>query len=382
MRTWRNQLSPAEVSRQQTRLRRLRLGVLGWLVATAVILICRSTGLLPIPIGQQLALHLLAALFLLGLYLLTHFNLNLRFRDPSLTLPHLLFGVFIALWVISHAGEVRPILLLLFSMVMLYGIFRLRAAAYYGLALTVSSGLALLVAYEILTDSLSRPLKLVSLEVVIFAIVMFWTAFIGTYVSRLRQSLHQRNRELEEASRRLKHLAHHDELTGMVNRRRLLTLLEQAQQKGTPFSVAMFDLDHFKRINDRYGHGVGDEVLAEFARRVERELRGEDQSVRIDDSITEMGRFGGEEFLALFPDTDLEGALRATERVRRRIQEAPFATSAGPVQCTTSAGVAESRAGEPLKCLLTRADQALYEAKFDGRDRIKSEPPGSPEGAD
>jgi diguanylate cyclase (GGDEF)-like protein len=141
----------------------------------------------------------------------------------------------------------------------------------------------------------------------------------------------------------------------------------RSDRSGNAFSLLLFDLDHFKRINDRYGHVVGDQILSDFARSVKSELRGMD-SINTTDQKRSFGRYGGEEFIAILPGTDLLGAHRCAERIREIIASQNFRNL---YTITTSVGVAEYQRGETVPQLLTRADQALYQAKRDGRNLVR-----------
>ena len=167
--------------------------------------------------------------------------------------------------------------------------------------------------------------------------------------------------EQKRVERELEHMASHDRLTGAFNRGRIYELLDAAeiarQRYGTPFSVLMFDIDHFKRINDTFGHQAGDAVLIELSRRVQDLLRLTD----------EFGRWGGEEFLIIATHTPLNGAMKLAERIRAAVGDPPF-PDVGEV--TISIGVAEMCDGVTTKTLEARADQALYEAKDAGRNRV------------
>jgi diguanylate cyclase (GGDEF)-like protein len=179
--------------------------------------------------------------------------------------------------------------------------------------------------------------------------------------------------------RRLRHLLQHDPLTGLPNRRALEAELEREWQRFArnrrPFAVLALDLDHFKQVNDRHGHLAGDEVLAEVARRLRGALRGCDL----------VARTGGEEFVALLPDTDVIGASLVAERLRRRIAEQPMPVSgpAGGLPMTVSLGLAEAGPHDAdLRGVLLRADEALYAAKARGRDRVElAEAPARPGGS-
>ncbi len=159
----------------------------------------------------------------------------------------------------------------------------------------------------------------------------------------------------------LTHLATHDPLTGLYNRGKLRELLEQARYEydryGTPFSLVMLDIDRFKRVNDRFGHQAGDEVLCELTRRVNHVLRDADSQ----------GRWGGEEFLVLATHTEMEGAAALAERIRQEVERTPFGV-VGTV--TISLGVATIQEGESLEQLEARVDKALYAAKDAGRNRV------------
>lgn len=181
-----------------------------------------------------------------------------------------------------------------------------------------------------------------------------------TQLKRKRYADHLRDR-LEESLE----LAVTDQLTGLHNRRylnsRLRTAMDAFEVNGEPFSIALFDIDHFKRINDTFGHQAGDEVLKGFATRMGRALRALDVA----------GRFGGEEFLILLTGANLNEAARSAERVRAAIAGAPFTLAqAEALKVTVSAGCAQAVTGDSPESLLARADAALYRAKAAGRDTV------------
>ena len=161
-----------------------------------------------------------------------------------------------------------------------------------------------------------------------------------------------------------------DALTGLFNRRymenHLTTLVEQASARGKPLSVLALDIDYFKSINDTHGHDAGDDVLRDFALRIKRSIRGIDLACRC----------GGEEFIIVMPETDMTVAAMVAERLRRRIAAEPFVISQGArsIPVTLSIGIAALRGREDTAAsLIKRADQALYRAKRDGRNRVVPE---------
>ena len=161
----------------------------------------------------------------------------------------------------------------------------------------------------------------------------------------------------------LRNLAVTDTLTGVWNRRHgteLLTADLSARRPGQALSLLMLDIDHFKTINDTFGHQAGDHVLIEIASRLRRSLRGSDM----------VARWGGEEFVVLLRDCALPDALRLAEDIRAAIAELPFGAMGS---LTVSVGVAEARASEDLTTWLERADQALYRAKRSGRNEVAAD---------
>lgn len=170
----------------------------------------------------------------------------------------------------------------------------------------------------------------------------------------------------------LANLAEKDPLTGMNNRLSLDEIAERymqrAERQDMALSITLFDLDHFKRVNDEFGHQVGDRVLSEIARRIGRIIRGDDVAFR----------FGGEEFLALLPGASLAQAERVAERLRAAIGEEPVEIDAHRLKLTASFGVVEYMPGrETWGDCVKRVDEALYRAKRTGRDRVSRHVPVS-----
>ncbi|MBJ7412495.1 MAG: PleD family two-component system response regulator [Phenylobacterium sp.] len=191
----------------------------------------------------------------------------------------------------------------------------------------------------------------------------------GELAARVRTQI-RRKRYTDYLRSNLDHsleLAVTDQLTGLHNRRymsgQLEALMRRANQGGEPVSLLVIDIDHFKRVNDSFGHDVGDEVLSEFAVRLASNVRAIDLPVR----------HGGEEFVVVMPDTDLEDARRIAERIRLHAAGAPFRVMGGEelLSVTISIGVASSSGTDDTPhALLKRADEAVYEAKSAGRNRV------------
>ena len=205
-------------------------------------------------------------------------------------------------------------------------------------------------------DYISKPYNFRELEARVRAMLR---------IKRLQDELDEKNRELELANQRLRKLSITDGLTELFNHRHVHELLqeeyERSRRTGEPLGVAMLDLDRFKHVNDTYGHPTGDVILYETARIIRDTAR----------EIDMVGRYGGEEFIAILPNTDEDAAARFAERVRERVEQHVFRDGATEVRMTTSCGVSSyPAAGASPEDVLKAADQALYQAKRGGRNRV------------
>jgi diguanylate cyclase len=180
------------------------------------------------------------------------------------------------------------------------------------------------------------------------------------------QLIESDSRQLTDELTRVRLLSLTDELTGLPNRRAFMRRLEdevaRVQRYGFPLSFALIDLDHFKSINDEFGHAAGDEVLRVYSKNIMTVFRHHDM----------VARYGGEEFAVLLPNTDADGAVRALNKVRRRAAETRWQSNGTVSQVPSfSAGVSLFKPGESSSAFIERADKALYRAKRLGRDRIE-----------
>ncbi|WP_175947216.1 GGDEF domain-containing protein [Burkholderia pyrrocinia] len=187
--------------------------------------------------------------------------------------------------------------------------------------------------------------------------------------ARLREAMARTERALQELQRtneKLEYMAATDPLTGAANRRRFIERVEveiaRARRNGAPFSLLALDLDHFKVINDSYGHQTGDQVLQRFVKKCLDAIRPYDGVARV----------GGEEFMVLLPQAALDTARLVGERIRAAIAGTPFETGDGkPIEVTVSVGISEfGRDGETIDAILRKADERLYQAKHQGRNCV------------
>lgn len=351
---------PAD-ERQSLRIGRFFMAAGTSLLLCLALWVSALLDLLPprVAVDGTIGVAALCALF----YLVFRTGLNLRFADPSMTTEQVAAAILLLAYVMYHAGPVRGAFTLFYLVAMLFGVLRLNAARLMTLA-----AIALLAHGTVLHLSFLRDpamnVKAALIEYAVLMIVLPWFAAMGGYVNRLRTRLSDSHKELRKAFDRLGEVAIRDELTGAYNRRFLMETLarerSRAERLAEPFSVCLLDIDHFKSINDGFGHSAGDAVLRHFAALAPRGLRGVDT----------FGRFGGEEFLLVLPDTDRNGALAAAERVRAATEAAAFPGLPPDKRITVTAGVATHAKGEDVSSLLARADDALYQGKHAGRNRV------------
>jgi diguanylate cyclase len=174
--------------------------------------------------------------------------------------------------------------------------------------------------------------------------------------------MEQQSEELQKDVEKHRKLALKDALTGMWNRQALNEELEKEfarwQRYQTSFSIVIWDLDHFKKINDQYGHSAGDKVLKIFAQTFMKATRETDF----------VARFGGEEFVGIFPETKLNKALTLADKIREKVESSKFHYEGKPVNITASAGIATVHEDDSIDSLIKRADNMLYKAKSKGRN--------------
>jgi diguanylate cyclase (GGDEF)-like protein/PAS domain S-box-containing protein len=199
-------------------------------------------------------------------------------------------------------------------------------------------------------------------------------ALMERRVAERTRDLERRNREMEDLLTSLEHaraeleqLSRHDPLTGLMNRRefdqRAANELRRALRRHSPTCIAMLDLDHFKLVNDRFGHTVGDRVLQRIAEILQANLRRDDV----------VARYGGEEFVVLLPETGLDESVAVIERVRSAVASEPWGELHEGLALTVSGGVAAHVENDMLEASIERADRSLYAAKRQGRNRVVAE---------
>jgi diguanylate cyclase len=296
---------------------------------------------------------------------LSESNFNDRFKDHYLTGPHCVCALTIQLGAIYLAPEVGFYFICVLFVIFGFGALRMSAlqTAYVWTYSTVGLTALLLLSNKAIAMPMSTwTERALALACIVTALGRF--ASIGLYGSALRESLYKRGKELKTAHARIEELARTDELTGLLNRRYIMKSLEEellrVQRNGPPCSVAVIDLDFFKRINDEFGHPVGDEALRTFAMMLFANIK----------AIDRLGRYGGEEFLLIMPHTTVEEAVRTLDRLRLTIAGLDWSAISKNMHLTMSAGVCALRQDASTDDILARADAALYRAKDAGRNCI------------
>ena len=290
-----------------------------------------------------------------------------RFKDHYFVAPQLIVSTAIQLAFAYIAPEVGVMFLCTLFVVFNFGSLRStpRQTAIFWTAMALGlAGLFLLTDKPISMPHGTYLERFATMSV--FILTIGRCMFLGIFSSAMRQSLYQSGLKLKQAYKRIEELAELDELTGSFNRRCIMRMLDdeiaRAHRSQTPCSIALIDLDWFKRINDSYGHPTGDEVLRTFAITVFANIRNFDR----------FGRYGGEEFLLVLPDTLGDSAANILDRLRAIIAGLDWSAFSPDMRVTISAGVATLRPDETEDSLLARADNALYAAKARGRNRIAS----------
>jgi diguanylate cyclase len=347
---------------QQGRLKVWAAGALSYFLCCAVQVLEVSFGLMERRTSDALIVAMLAsALFF---YAIFRSRLNLRLGgDPGLTLVQLVIGCGFCLWSYAVTGPARGAILTILISNMVYGVFSLTPRQSRTLAIGSLVALAGVMAWRSQTNPAGYPWRL-ELVHFLFATIVMWTmASLSSQLSALRAKLGRQAKELKLAMEQLRLLATRDELTKIHNRRHMSELMaiqaRQHERSGAPMCLALLDIDMFKTINDRHGHAAGDQVLRRFAEVAQEVLRSSDL----------LARWGGEEFLVLFPDTPADLAHIGLERLHQRLAKEEFAVLGAGQRVSFSAGLTVYVPGESVEAMTERADQAMYNAKTQGRNR-------------
>lgn len=360
---------PAQQARYQAlRLQRFYLAQATYLISYVVIAAAWASGNYLGTHTMALSHFVLGAVTQLVFFFLFKTGLNLRARDPSLTSSQTIVALLLLTYLLAYIGEIRGSILVAYCLILMFGAFQMSRRAYLLHAMLALGCYAALVVINQQVHIYPQTLASASLELFVLACFLLWVSMVGSYIRELRDRLLQRHATLQQHQQtlrsmmdQLQNLASTDALTDLPNRRhfieeaqRRITLLGQGQTMG----LALIDLDHFKRINDLYGHSAGDKVLQDFAHIARNNLRGNDM----------VARFGGEEFVLLLDRCDLATLHHCVERIRQGLASHSFDALPDTVKCTLSAGICLIHPEDSLEWRISQADEALYRAKREGRN--------------
>lgn len=299
--------------------------------------------------------------------------------DPSLTVPQMLAAIALITALLHYAEEMRGAMISVYFMVMTFGVFSLDRPKMIAMSVMVMTAFSALIGYEMVNTAEKMVFGIVFGQWSILLLGLIWFVFVGGYIHNLQQRIREQreslrdnqsrledsNVQLREAMAKLAEIAVRDALTGLYNRRHFIERLEEvialAERSGETFYLALIDLDHFKQVNDRHGHHAGDAILQRFADLARQTLRRSDV----------LARYGGEEFIVLFPEGSGKDIAEVLERLRQNFAEQPHDDLLPGLRVSLSAGLTAWQRGDDADSLTRRADEALYEAKRLGRNRLQ-----------
>jgi diguanylate cyclase (GGDEF)-like protein len=347
-------------------LQRLTLALLGLaalVIATVVMLLVYAASIGVADARQVALLTALYAAFLGGFYIVIRSGWNRRFADPTLAMAQTVMAQSLIAASYSVTGPVHGATVIMLALVMVFGMFSLRPAAVRQVCLFTVTLMGGVMYWCAVHQPAYYPARQEMFNFVLTAIAMLAITQLSGQLTNMRTRLKTQKIALEQAVAHIKEMAARDELTGLPNRRRMMSLLEEHATRhargGSRFYVCLIDLDHFKNINDSYGHAAGDAVLRAFATQAQFVLRSTDM----------IGRWGGEEFLLLLPETPPGEPTLGVTRLRDRLSTMAPSPTLPDLRLRFSAGFARYEDGEPIEQAIERADRALYAAKWAGRNR-------------
>lgn len=357
--------------KQRLRITRSLMSALVFVVCVGLIVYCSIIGIMNPAHGWVLASFI--AVSCTGFYAALRSGWNERFSDPALTLPQILAALTWICGAYAITNEGHGGTLILFALVLVFGIFNMNARRARLSTLYAVTAMGATMVFKAMTDPLHYPYKVELMYFVFVATVMPMISQLATQLNSMRGRLKAQKSELEAAVERIQELATRDELTGLFNRRQITQVLGEHAARSNrgvvKFWVSVLDLDHFKQVNDTWGHHVGDEVLRSFAQMAASVLRETDV----------IGRWGGEEFLAVMLSVPPHDPHAGLERLRAKLADAQVSETVPHLRITFSAGLAAYTEHSEVKQAIERADKALYQAKADGRNRTVMAPELKPD---
>jgi len=305
--------------------------------------------------------------FWAGLLIITFIirsGLNQKLYDPSMTMVQMIWCSLYLLTIIYMLNDWRGIALMSYFAILSFGYFRLDFKEFLIVTMFCVFGYFLVIIYIYVNEPLRIHLDKEMVQLFGFALTCLVMVYTGSAVNKLRVGFRERNEQLAEALKLNTRLATTDDLTGLYSRRYLINMLSNqkalSERDDSDFVILFADLDHFKHINDSFGHYIGDIVLKNFADIIRMSIREIDYG----------SRFGGEEFVVLLVNTDIEQSKSIAERIRYGIEHFNFSDIAPGLHVTVSIGMANYKQYNSIQETLMTADNRMYNAKDQGRNKI------------
>jgi diguanylate cyclase (GGDEF)-like protein len=341
---------PQKNTEQQLRIKRFFMAVFSYVFFILLIMLCQCLGIFTLSVSETIALITSIMIINIVFYFLFIFDINLYFKDKSLTMLQMTTAMAIIMITLYYIDNARGAFLLLYVVSFSFGLFRLKVSQFLVLTALIIASYSTVIILLKTYNPLKVDIKLELINLLVLSVVFTWFSFLGGYINRLRKKVEE--------------LATKDELTRICNRRRLFEVLERevelARRQYDPFSILMIDLDDFKNINDTYGHLSGDMVLKKVACVMKNALR-------IGDYV---GRYGGEEFLIILSYPTIDNAVLCADRIRQKIENLEILFKNHQIKVTVSIGSTIYCPDESLDQTLARADKALYMSKTSGKNKV------------
>ncbi|PFH09600.1 diguanylate cyclase (GGDEF)-like protein [Collimonas sp. PA-H2] len=322
-----------------------------------------------IPADIALFYGVAVVLVTLVFYLLIRSGFRRRSKDPGLTFPQVVTALLMQTGFLILAPQVGYLFLINFFVIYAFGALGL--STFWNAVSWLIGSLALVLAFSVSGSHLQFPVanNLSQLLVCLsFIMTLGRCIYLANMMSRMQRKITEQNQQLVKAMKRVQELATRDELTNIENRRSLMEILAVEQKRfqrgGTPFCIAILDLDGFKSVNDNFGHAAGDMVLKTFVEIVRNEMRLSDH----------FARYGGDEFVLVLTGTTVQEGVTALDRICAETEMYDWSKFGKDIILTASIGITDFRPGESIDEAFQRADMALYGAKAAGRNRVMISP--------
>ena len=352
--------------KQKVRMLRHLAGMVAQLVFTLISILFFYNGLFSISLELFEAILVVFWLGILVFTVTIRSGLNKKYPDPSLTVAQLLWGTLFLLIMIYLLNEWRALMLMAYFGILSFGFFKLKFREFFSVAMFAILGYALIILYLFINEPDRLQINKELAQLLAFICTISVMLYTGSSINRLRQRSKKQYIDLQQALEVNQKLATTDDLTGLYNRRYFMDkLLQQkalSERDDSDFVVFYCDLDHFKQINDTYGHHTGDIVLQKFSEILKTSIR----------EIDYAARFGGEEFVCLLVNTDIANAKKVTERIRESLASYNFSDIAPTLHASVSIGIANFKQFKTIQETMMTADNRMYRAKELGRNKVVS----------